>query len=103
MKLAYDFITEIDLGMLGFRDVDVSYSYDKASHVSDLMSVYLMDGHDLGPEITDYLSADGENLLHEEMHRDLRVKLSEEAAEAEAHSEEMRREHLREAAWEIQP
>lgn len=63
MKTAYDFTTEIYLGLMGWQKVDVSYSYDPTIHCLNLMAVYLRDGDRLGPEITDYLNGHGEAFL----------------------------------------
>lgn|SRR5574340_523216 len=102
MKKAYDFVTEIDLGLMGWQRVDVSYSYDPKIHVLNLMAVYLLDGDRLGPEITDYLNVHGEDFLYEEMSRDCAKQRQEEAEYAAEEAAERQRERMREAVWEIE-
>lgn len=97
MKTSYTFQTEIDLGVLGSRFVEVDYSYDPAIHSLNLMTVYLIERGGLGAEITDYLNDDGENQLYEEMSRDCAKKRREEAEEAAEESAERARDEEREA------
>ena len=102
MKKSYSFQTEIDLGGMGVRTVEVDYSYDKSIHCLNLMTVYLLEGGRLGAEITDYLNADGENALYEAASRDCAQKVREEAEESAEDEAERQRERMREAAWEIE-
>lgn len=98
MKTAYDFQTELDLGTMGVRTVEVSFSYDSASHTLNLMSVHLLERGNIGAEITDYLNDAGEDQIYEEM--------SKHAAKAKREEQEyqldMARDRAREAAWELE-
>lgn len=97
MKKAYDFITELDLGVMGTRSVDVSYSYDPSIHCLNLMSVHLLMGGKIDAEITDYLNGLGEDQLYEEMSRDCAQKRREEAEEAAEDEADRQRDAMRES------
>ena len=98
MKTAYDFTTEIDLGVMGVRTVDVSYSYDPRIHCLNLMTVHLWENEKIVAEISDHLNADGENRLYEEMSRDCAQKRRYEKAEAAAYEADRARDEAREEA-----
>ena len=106
MKVSYSFPTTLDCGAMGVRAVEVDYSYDKAIHSTDLMTVYLIENGHIGAEITDYLTDSAEDDIYRAIEIDLQGQLNDEAeyaAECERDRVAYAQEKYQEAIWEIEP